>query len=90
MTKLLYRIPFESKYAHFRKQQLTPCKPVRVPKTRSTEYAALELSNDTGRTLYEFSLILTNAFDRLDHTILIQKLNHCGTIGSSLTSLQSY
>ena len=59
-------------------------------KKHSTECAAPELSNDTGRTLYEFSLIFTNAFDRLDHTILIQKLNHCGTMGSSLTSLQSY
>ena len=54
-------------------------------------YAQIELieivSIDTGKILVGIVIDLSKAFDTLDHTMLIKKLNHYGLADSSLTLL---
>ena len=45
---------------------------------------------DTGQTPVGIFIDLSKAFDTLDTTILIQKLNHYGLADSSFTLLQNY
>ena len=62
----------------------------------STEYATIELTyriiSNMDRNEIPFSIFLdlSKAFDTLDHTILLQKLNHYGIDGKALQLCESY
>ena len=65
-------------------------------KKHSTELAALELIDkiildlDKGNILINFYLDLSKAFDTLDHSILLHKLNHYGINGVAFKLLKCY
>ena len=62
----------------------------------STEYATIELTDriisniDRNEIPFSIFLDLSKAFDTLDHTILLQKLNHYGIDGKDLQLCESY
>ena len=62
----------------------------------STEYATIELTDriisNMDRNEIPFSIFvdLSKAFDTLDHSILLQKLNHYGIDGKALQLCESY
>ena len=62
----------------------------------STEYATIELTDriisNMDRNEIPFSIFvdLSKAFDTLDHTNLLQKLNHYGIDGQALQLCESY
>ena len=62
----------------------------------STEYAALELIDriitqmDNNELPINIYIDLSKAFDTIDHSILINKLEYCGIKGSHLRLLYSY
>ena len=59
---------------------------------RSTEHAILEITNqiqkNTDRKLYTCGIFidLQKAFDTVDHSILLKKLNHYGIVNDWFTS----
>ena len=65
-------------------------------KNRSTEHAALELIDrviteiDKGEIPFNIYIDLSQAFDTLDHAILMDKLYYYGVQGTSLDLLRSY
>ncbi len=60
----------------------------------STEYAALELIDinkmDLNEIPIDIFLDLSNAFDTIDHTILLHKLKYYGLEQSTLRLIESY
>ena len=62
----------------------------------STEYATIELTDriisnmDRNEIPFSIFLDLSKSFDTLDHTILLQKLNHYGIDGKALQLCESY
>ena len=67
-----------------------------VRKKHSTELAIVELANDIAeaidakQTTIGIFIDLSKAFDTLNHTILLKKLEHCGVRGISLIWFTSY
>ena len=62
----------------------------------STEYATIELTDrqisnmDRNEIPFSIFLDLSKAFDTLDHSILLQQLNHYGIDGKALQLCESY
>ena len=90
ISKIFERIIFNQINDHFTSHDLYYNGPYGFREKHSTQLAALELIDrithelDMGNTPINIYIDLSKAFDTLDHTILISKLQHYGITGAAL------
>ena len=96
VSKNFERVIFDQLYAYFVTNELFCNSQYGFKKKHSTERAALELidkiilDRDKGKIPINIYLDLSKAFDTLDHSILLHKLNHYGINGAALQLLKCY
>ena len=96
ISKIFERIIFNQINDHFTSHDLYYNGQYGFREKHSTQLAALELIDrithelDMGNTPINIYIDLPKAFDTLDHTILISKLQHYGITGAALQLLVSY
>ena len=96
ISKIFERIIFNQINYHFTSHDLYYNGQYGFREKHSTQLAALELIDrithelDMGNTPINIYIDLSKAFDTLDHTILISKLQHYGITGAALQLLVSY
>ena len=95
-SKILERIIYNKLYNYFTASSILLNQQFGFPACHSTEHALLELIdhicdsfNDKNYFLGIF-IDLSKAFDTVDHSILLKKLEHCGIKGRCLSWFQSY
>ena len=90
MSKVFEKIVFKQTYTYFDDHNLFFGNQYGFRKKHSTELDVLEVIDritnqlDKGLTPMNIYLDLSNAFDTLDHEILIYKLQYYGVSGSAL------
>ena len=96
ISKIIEKALLQQLHIHFLNNNLFFNSQYGFRKNRSTEQAALELSDrilahmDNNKTPISIFLDLSKAFDTLNHTILLQKLKYYGITGKSLDLCQNY
>ena len=96
MSKVFEKIVFTQVYEYFENNKLLYASQYGFRSLHSTELAALEMSDlvsgklDTGQIPISIFLDLSKAFDTLDHTILLKKLQYYGFHGTALSWFQNY
>ena len=96
ISKVLERIMNNQLLMYFNNTKLLSDNQYGFRPHHSTEYAALEIVDritthlDNKQLHISIFLDLSKAFDTLDHTILLKKLEHYGLEPSALQSLKSY
>ena len=96
ISKIFERIIFNQINDHFTSHDLYYNGQYGFREKHSTQLAALELIDRITHELYmgntpiNIYIDLSKAFDTLDHTILISKLQHYGITGAALQLLVSY
>ena len=95
-SKIFEYIIFKQLYTYMNDNKLFSIEQYGFRTGHSTELAALHLVNDltkqmdTGKVLTNIYIDLSKAFDTLDHSILLDKLNHYGIRGIAYKLLHSY
>ena len=96
LSKIFEKLLLQQLYQHFHNNNLFFSSQYGFRPSRSTEHAALELSDkihslmDNNKTPISIFLDLSKAFDTLNHKILLQKLKHYGITGKPLDLCNSY
>ena len=96
VSKVLEKVVFLQVYDYFVKNKLLYDSQYGFRKLHSTEFAALEFTDkiihnlDEGNLPLAIFLDLSKAFDTIDHSILIYKLQYYGIQGTSLDWFKSY
>ena len=96
ISKIIEKIIVQQLTDHFIQNNLFYKGQYGFRSNHSTEYAALDVINKIYKTLdnnncsLNIFLDLSKAFDSLDHTILLKKLNYYGIKGKSLELFESY
>ena len=96
ISKIIEKVVYNQIYSFFTQHKLFNESQYGFRTNHSTELAALELVDrinytlDKNETPFSFFLDLSKAFDTLDHTILLQKLNYYGIRGLPLNLIQNY
>ena len=96
ISKIFERIIFNQIYYHFTSHDLYYNGQYGFRENHSTQLAALELIDrithelDMDNTPINMYIKLSKAFDTLDHTILISRVQHYGITGAALQLLVSY
>ena len=94
--KILERIIYSRLYSFFSEDNILYKKQFGFQKQHSTDHAIVHLVNEIFKSFenncYTLSVFidLTEAFDTVDHNILLKKLFHYGVRGNNLKLLQSY
>ena len=95
ISKLFEKVVFDQLYVYFQNNQLFYSSQYGFRILHSTEFAALELIDRTLKDIDERNISLaiimdfSQAFDTLDHQILLKKLNY-GKVGNALAWFSSY
>ena len=96
ISKVFEKIDFNQLYKYFQDNKLFYPSQYGFREDHSTEMAALELTDrilqdiDSKYISLAIFMDLSKAFDTLDHTILLNKLNYCGIGGNELYCFSSY
>ena len=96
ISKIFEKVVFLQLYDYLIKYNLLYDSQYGFRKFHSTEFAALEFTDkiiynlDQGKIPLAIYLDLSKAFDTIDHSILINKLQYYGVTGMSLYWFQSY
>lgn len=95
-SKIFERVMYSRIYAHFTKNNLFYSKQFGFQKNFSTEHAILEIVDHitTGFEKNEFTLgifiDLSKAFDTVNHSILLEKINYYGVTNKTYSWIKSY
>ena len=96
ISKLFEKVVFSQLYDYFRNNDLFYDSQYGFLKNRSTEFAAMELTDKVLKDIDEKHITLaifmdlSKAFDTLDHSILLQKLAYYGINGLCLEWFTSH
>lgn len=96
ISKIFERVIFNQLYAYFQKYKLFYSSQYGFRSGHSTEFACLELVDriiqemDRGKIPICIFLDLSKAFDTLDHTILLTKLEYYGITETAASLFKSY
>jgi hypothetical protein len=96
ISKVFEKVIFNQLHEHFISENLYYHNQYGFRANHSTEYATLELIDrinfemDKGNLPLNVYIDLSKAFDTVDHTILLSKLEHYGIRNTSLSLLNSY
>ena len=96
VSKIFEKVLLKQLHSHFENNNLYYKSQYGFRKNRSTEHAALELTDriitdlDNNKTPISIFLDLSKAFDTLNHNILHNKLKHYGIRNKSLDLCKSY
>ena len=96
ISKILEKNMFNQLYNYFNTNKLFSKSQYGFRENHSTQYAALELidriisSMDTGEIPFNIYIDLSKAFDTLDHSILVKKLDYCGVKDTALDLCRDY
>ena len=95
-SKILERIMYNRLYSYLTENNILFNKQFGFQADHSTEHALLELVDQISNTFNDKNYFLgifndlSKAFDSMDHKTLIQKLEHYGINGKSLSWFKSY
>jgi len=96
ISKVFEKALFNQIHQHFKDNQLYFSNQYGFRESHSTEQAVLEivdrvtLEMNEGNTPLNIYIDLSKAFDTIDHSILLQKLQYYGLNGASLSLIQNY
>ena len=96
ISKIFEKVVFQQTYDYFNKHNLLYISQYGFRKKHSTELAALELTDqvtnylDSGKLPISIFLDLSNAFDTLDHSILLRKLKYHRVVTVPLNWFKRY
>ena len=96
ICKILLKNMFNQLYNYFNTNKLFSKSQYAFMENHSTQYAALELidriisSMDTGEIPFNIYIVLSKAFDTLDHSIPVQKLDYHGVKETALDLCRDY
>lgn len=96
LSKIFEKVIYNQLYNHFCVNNLLHPSQYGYREKHSTELAALEMVNNIINKLdkkeipFNIYIDLSKAFDTLDHTILLHKLQHYGVKNKSLSLLKNY